>query len=68
MATVAEQQLASVQAAIAAIESGAQSYSILGRTVTRANLKELYAREAHLEAKIARANRGGMRVTYGVVR
>ena len=68
MATVAEQQLASVQAAIAAIEGGAQSYSILGRNMTRADLKTLYDREARLEAKIARANRGGMRVTYGVVR
>lgn len=52
MTTLAE-QLDSVQAAIAAIEFGGQSYAIAGRTYTRANLKELYDREERLHRKIA---------------
>lgn len=70
MATLAE-QLASVQTAIAAIEGGAQSYSIGtggagARSLTRADLKTLYARETDLKRQIARAARGGMRVRQGV--
>ena len=53
MATLA-QRLASVQEAIAAIEGGAQSISIAGRTYTRANLQTLYDREDMLESKIER--------------
>ena len=44
-----ETQLERVQAAIAAIESGAQSYSIGGRTLTKADLKTLYEREKDLK-------------------
>ncbi|MHC4617221.1 MAG: hypothetical protein ACYTEQ_05650 [Planctomycetota bacterium] len=52
MATLAE-QLASVQAAIAAIEGGAQSYSLNNRTYVFGDLKTLYERERHLLARIA---------------
>ena len=52
MATLAE-RLTSVQTAIAAIEGGAQSATSLGGTVTRADLRTLYAQEARLERKIA---------------
>ena len=52
MATLA-QRLASVQAAIEAIEDGAQSVTSNGRTVTRADLRTLYDQEARLERKIA---------------
>jgi len=55
MATLAE-RLASVQAAIAAIEGGAQSISISGRTYTYANLDTLYKQEEYLENKIDRAS------------
>lgn len=50
-----EIQLERVQMAIAAIESGAQSYQIANRKVTRGDLATLYAREKSLKAEIARA-------------
>jgi len=53
MAETLASQLASVQAAITAIESGAQSASINGRQLTRADLKTLYDREASLLRRIA---------------
>lgn len=63
-------QLDSVRAAIAAIEAHGQSYQIMDggaqRLLTRANLRELYAREDRLEKQIARLSRGGIGVTYGV--
>ena len=54
MTTLAE-RLTSIQAAIAAIESGSQSYSILGRTYTKAELKVLYDQERYIESRIDRA-------------
>lgn len=66
MPTSYEAQLTSVQAAIAAIESGAQSYSIAGRSLSRADLATLYEREKWLRAQVDRANRGGgIRVRLG---
>lgn len=61
MATYAE-QLTSVQAAITAIEGGAQSYSIAGRSLTRADLSVLYKREERLRVLADRESRGGIRV------
>lgn len=59
MATLAE-QLASVQAAIAEIESGAQSITAEdGRSLTRASLPALYAREKSLLNRIAHENTHG---------
>lgn len=59
-------QLERVQAAIAAIEGGAQSYSIAGRAMTRGDLKTLYEREERLRALAIRETRGGgMRVRSG---
>lgn len=65
------EQLESVQAAIEAIEGGAQSYTIQTpagqRVVTRATLKTLYDREEILRPKAARESKGsGARVRYGV--
>lgn len=57
MSTYAE-QLESVQSAIAAIESGAQSYVISGRSLTRADLKTLYDREKWLQKMVSRESRG----------
>lgn len=43
------QKLEQVQAAISAIEGGAQSYTIGGRSVTKAMLATLYEREEKLQ-------------------
>lgn len=43
-------QLERVQKAIAVIEEGAQSYKIGNRSLTKADLSLLYAREADLKA------------------
>lgn len=55
-----EIQLERVQAAIAAIEDGAQSYQIANRRVTKGDLATLYAREKSLKAEIARAEGGDL--------
>lgn len=55
-----ETQLARVQEAIAAIESGAQEYQIANRRLTKANLATLYARESMLKAEIARRDGGDL--------
>jgi hypothetical protein len=60
------EQLESVQAAIDKIESGGQAYSIGGRSLTRADLPTLYAREKQLRALVDRENRGGGIRTRGV--
>ena len=62
MATTLAEQLASVQAAIAAIESGAQSSMSEGKTVSRADLITLYCREYNLLNKIDRGDRGRITV------
>ena len=55
-------QLENVQTAIAAIESGAQSYQFGDIRVTKANLSALYQREAELLARYAREQRGSSRI------
>ena len=55
-----ETQLERVQMAIAAIESGAQSYQIANRKVIKGDLATLYAREKSLKAEIARASGGDL--------
>ena len=62
MAATLAEQLASVQAAIAAIESGAQSASSEGESLTRADLRTLYEREQRLLNKIDRGDRGNISV------
>ena len=57
MATLAE-QLTSVQAAISAIESGSQSFSVNNRSYTKADLQVLYNREESLLRRIARESGG----------
>lgn len=56
------EQLEEVQAAIATIEGGAQSYTFYNRQVTRANLADLYRREQRLRVQVARESRGGIRM------
>jgi hypothetical protein len=60
------EQLEDVQTAISAIETGAQAYSIQGRSLTRADLGQLYQREKHLRRMVDREERGGICVRYGV--
>lgn len=59
-----EEQLESVQRAIAAIESGGQETSIEvnqnRRDIVRPKLKDLYEREQKLKMAIRRQNGGGM--------
>lgn len=56
----------SVQAAIQAIQEGAQAYSIRGRAFTKADLKTLYDRLDTLRDREARRARGGIRMRLGV--
>jgi hypothetical protein len=56
-----QSQLESVQAAIAAIEGGAQSYSIAGRSLTRGDLSTLYEREQWLRGQVTREEANGGR-------
>jgi hypothetical protein len=46
------EQLAEIEAAIVALATGAQSYSIGGRTVTRASLSELRRFRAEIRAEL----------------
>lgn len=68
MAKTYTEQLDNVQAAIEAIESGSQSYTIQtvggSRTVTFADLNTLYAREKRLLVQVKRESNGGMGVSY----
>ena len=54
-----QDKLDRVRVAIEAIETGGQSVSYEGRSVTKADLKTLYEREAYLEQRLARQQRGG---------
>ena len=54
-----QDKLDRVRAAIEAIETGGQSISYEGRSVSKADLKTLYEREAYLEQRLARQQRGG---------
>ena len=65
MAETATQQLERVQSAIAAIEGGAQAFTVLGRTYQRGDLETLYKRERDLKATIERESRGGSRMRLG---
>jgi multidrug efflux pump subunit AcrA (membrane-fusion protein) len=60
MATLADLQaeLAQLKTARDAIEGGAQSYTISGRSLTRANLKDIYARIDAISARIGRLESG----------
>ncbi len=49
-----------VNAAIMAIAVGGQSYKIGSRSLTRADLKQLYAMKNDLTAQIAAENSGGL--------
>jgi hypothetical protein len=59
------EQLESVQAAIAAIEGGAQSYTSGGKTLTKADLKTLYDREKYLRGMVAEEQFGTTRTVAG---
>lgn len=56
----------SVQTAIQAIEEGAQSYTIRGRSFTKGDLRTLYERLDAIRDREARRSRGGIRVRLGM--
>jgi hypothetical protein len=56
------QQLDAVDAAIAAIESGAQSFTVLGRLWQKADIGKLYEERGRLKAELTRETRGGSRI------
>ena len=56
------EQLEEVQTAISAIEGGAQSYMIAGRSLSRGDLATLYSREDRLRVNVSRETRGGIRI------
>lgn len=60
MLTSTEEMLDSVNAAIVAIAVGGQSYKIGSRSLTRADLKQLYAIKNDLTAQLASQNSGGL--------
>lgn len=62
MARTTQQQLDAVDAAIAAIEGGAQSISVLGRLYQRGSLQALYDERHRLEQKLVQESRGGSRI------
>lgn len=62
------EQLEEVQTSIAKIEESGQAYSIQGRSLTRADLATLYAREKWLRRMADREENSGITVKYGVLR
>lgn len=55
-----QEMLDQVNAAIMAIAVGGQSYKIGSRSLTRADLKQLYAIKNDLTAQLAAENSGGL--------
>lgn len=53
------ERLATIDAAIDGILSGNQSYSVLGRTFTKANLRDLWQMRKEVALEVAAANGGG---------
>lgn len=62
------EQLEQVQAAITAVLTKGQSYTIDGRTFTRADLGALQEREQYLMPLAQRETRGGLGIRLGVPR
>lgn len=64
----AREELTSVQAAIAAIQEGSQSYTIHGRSFTLADLSTLYTQRdaARTRLQNVSSKRGGIRLRRGV--
>jgi|GEM_PF-2192323 len=62
MAKSVEEQLEETEAAIAAVESRGQRFTIKDRELWRADLKHLEARRESLKRELARSKRGGIRV------
>lgn len=60
------QQLEEVQATIGRIEKSGQSYTVGDRSLTRADVETLYARERFLRTQADRESRGGVQVKTAV--
>lgn len=62
------ERLASIDTAIDGILSGNQSYSVLGRTFTKANLKDLWQMRKEVAGAVAAESVGGdVRVRLAVL-
>lgn len=61
----AESQLATWLEALTAVASG-QSVNVAGRTLTRANLREIGEQVTFWDRQVQRLSRGGIRVSGGV--
>jgi hypothetical protein len=65
---IATQQLTDVRTAITAVLTGpGQSYTLLGRQFTKAELSELRSMEKDLIARVGRLTRGGVKVQRAVM-
>jgi len=64
MATLQE-MLTEVETAISQLVTGAKSYTIAGRTVTKTDLKELRAWRSELKQEIGQAEGGAARTYMG---
>jgi hypothetical protein len=63
-----EQMLEKVQNAIVAILETGQTYSVEGRSLTRADLPTLYAKERQLLLDLERHSKGGgLNATQGII-
>ena len=62
----AQEELTLIETAISEVLQYGQSLSVLGRTVTRANLKDLQERHSYLSHIVARISRTTGSVVYGV--
>lgn len=58
----AVEELAQLNAAITAIETGAQEYEIAGRKLRRGDLEAMYRERRRLKTEVNRESRGGLRV------
>jgi hypothetical protein len=67
MAATASELLDACNDAILALIGGAQSYSIAGRSVTKANLAELREMRTELQKEVQDASNGGSMCTLGQI-
>lgn len=63
-----QEQLTQINAAISAIENGAQEYSINNRKFKRANIKDLYTERAALTSQLAAEQNNGFGLNTYIAR
>lgn len=63
-----QEQINQINAAISAIENGAQEYSINGRRFVRANISALYSERAALNSQLAAQQNNGIGISTFVAK